>query len=316
MKYLIFRGSFKTHSPIKVAFFRLFTSLTHRLAIWGRRKNDGNSASACKPPQNHRFSWTKLFCKCLFLLSFAGTIQAASISKADDITFEFLVQTGKETGYCDHITHIKKIFEHYQVKTLLEFGVGFSTKYFLDHCTKVLSVEFVTSGVKPDWLRYCLDLYKGYSNWIPVAYFSNYSGDFSWAPYKYFATVKLYEAEKIYASTMRIPDDDAYLTELKTFIGNLTKFNKVDLALVDPALLQRGAMVQLLFDKAPIILAHDCFSSHSPNSLDIYGYRRITVPENYEEIFIPKGIGTLMWIKKTEQTTSLIEAMKTYAKTP
>lgn len=248
------------------------------------------------------------------MLSLASFLHPVPIpTKADDITYDFLVQTGIETGYCDHIAHIRKILENHKVKTLLEFGLGYSTKYFLDNCTKVISVEFVTGGLRPDWMKLCLELYKGYSNWVPVAYFSSYSADFGWAPYKYFATAKLYEAEKSYAATLIPPSDDSYLAEMKTFIGNLTKFNKIDLALVDPTILNRGAVVQLLFEKAPIILAHDCGSSTSSASSDIYGYRRITPPENYETIYIPKGIGTLLWIKKTAETAELIEKMQSYA---
>lgn len=246
----------------------------------------------------------------LLFISIISFVQADPPVKADDITYEFLVQTGEETGYCDHIAHIKKIFENYKVKTLLEFGLGFSTKYFLDNCTKVISVEFIMGQNSPYWMKSCLELYKNYSNWIPVAYFSNFSGDFSWAPYKYFATAKLFEAEKGYAATKTFPPDDAHLAELKTFIGNLTKFNKVDLVLVDPSILQRGAIVQLLFDKAPILLATDCYSSIAPGAPDIYGYKRVETPENYEMIFIPKGKGTLLWIQKMDQTVELIETMK------
>ena len=109
-------------------------------------------------------------------------------TKASDITYEYLVETGNQTGYCDHIAHIRKIFENYKVKVFFEFGLGYSTKYFLDSCTKVISVEFITPGDHPDWMKHCLDLYKDYSNWVPVSYLSNYSGDFSWAPYKFFSS--------------------------------------------------------------------------------------------------------------------------------
>lgn len=252
----------------------------------------------------------------ILILSLVSFIQAAPPAKADDITYEFLVQTGEQTGYCDHIAHIKKIFDNYKVKVFLEFGLGYSTKYFLDQCTKVISVEFVTNGLSPDWMKLCLDLYKGHSNWVPIAYFSNYSMGFSWAPYKYFATPKLYEAEASYAATGQIPFDHGYLTEMKTFIGNLLKFNKVDMALVDPATLLRGAIVQLLFDKTPIILTHDAYSYISLSMADTYGYRSVVAPENYESIFIPKGKGTILWIKKTDQTEALIKTMKDYARSP
>lgn len=251
----------------------------------------------------------------LLLLTFAFQIYSFTPpQKADEITPDFLRQVGEQTGFCDHIPHIQKIFENYKVKTLLEFGLGYSTKYFLDACTKVISVEFVTKGVGPGWIKNCLSLYQSYSNWVPVAYFSNYPGDFGWAPYKFFGTTKFYEAELQYVPSLVIPPDNGYLTELRTFIGNLTKYNKIDVAFVDPSTLLRGPIVQLLFDKAPIILAHDTNSSYTnPNAADIYGYRRVDVPENYEVISIRKGVGTLLWIKKTDETKALIEVMKEYA---
>lgn len=251
------------------------------------------------------------------LFLFIGALQAENRpEKADEITYDFLIRTGKETGYCDHIPHIQKIFEHQPIKILLEFGLGYSTKYFLDHCTKVLSVEFVMGEIYPSWMRYCLDLYKGYSNWVPIAFFSNHPGEFAWAPYKYFASGKLFEAERFFATTHQIPEENAYCTELRTFIGNLTKFNKVDLALVDPGILLRGVLVELLFDKVSIILAQDADSFISAEYPDTYGYRNILTPDHYEVIFIPKGKGTLLWIKKTEELATLIQTMKDYAKSP
>lgn len=252
----------------------------------------------------------------ILFLAFTTASYAEQPTKADEITYEFLVREGEKTGYCDHIAHIQQVFDNYKVKTMLEFGLGYSTKYFLDRCTKVISVEFITRAVKPDWIKYCLGLYQSYSNWIPVAYFSNYPADFAWAPYKFFGTSKLYEAELSYSATLQEPVDDAYLVELRTFIGNLTKYNKIDVALVDPPTLLRGPIVQLLFDKAPIIFAHDCFSFVIPQIGDIYGYRRVEVPDNYETIFIPKGKGTLLWIKKSDETAQLIQKMKDYAQSP
>lgn len=251
----------------------------------------------------------------LLFLTITTMTFAAPPTKAEEITYEFLLKTAAETGYCDHIPHIQKIFDTYKVKTLLEFGLGYSTKYFLDHCTKVLSVEFITSGISPNWMKYCLDLYRGYSNWISVAYFSNFSHDCSWAPYKFLGTAKLYEAETEYSRTQVIPNDTS-LAELRTFIGNLLKYNKPDLALVDPPLLLRAPFVQFLFDKVPIILATDCSQFITPQTSDVYGYRKIAPPDNYETIYIPKAKGTLLWIKKSDETKNLIEVMKEYAQTP
>src|SRR5215468_1213176 len=100
----------------------------------------------------HSIAYASLLCSSAFA-------SAPSIQSADDITYEWL--TGPEnsqTGYVDHIPLFREIFSHYKVGILLEFGLGFSTKYFLDSCDKVISIEFVTNGCGPEWMKYCLSL--------------------------------------------------------------------------------------------------------------------------------------------------------------
>lgn len=249
--------------------------------------------------------------KLLFLLAFSVSASAFP-NKAEDITFDFLVETGQKTGYCDHIAHIQKILENYPVEILLELGVGYSTKHFLDTCKKVISIEFITESIRNDWLMLCLNLYHDYSNWLPIAYFSNYTGDYSWAPYKYLGSSKLSEGVLAYDTRHTLPDS-SYLTELQTLINNVLKNNKANLILVDPPLLFRGPIIQSLFNKVPIIVSHDCAAFGQPQIFDTYGFRQIQAPANYETVFISQGKGTLIWIKKEEKTKLLIEKMKEYA---
>lgn len=249
----------------------------------------------------------------ILAIIFLSTAQCASITKADEITYDFLVETGNSTGYCDHIPVFKKIFETIKVKTLLEFGLGYSTKYFLDHCTKVISVEVVTNGAGPEWIRKFLDLYKGYSNWVPVAYFSGYKGDFSWAPYKYFGSEALAKADSYFGVTRQsyAGVDPSYIKELQTFINNLAKYNKIDVALVDPAMGIRAEFVQLLFGKIPVIISHD-LGAWKLFGIDSYGFANLKVPEDYEEIYINKGKGTGVWVQKKENFAPIIQALKEY----
>ncbi len=232
---------------------------------------------------------------------------AEEIIDANQINYDFLVTHGRETGYGDHIPYFKDIFEKITVKTLLEFGLGYSTKYYLERCAKVISVEFVTSGYGPVWMKKCIDLYRGYSNWIPIAYFSDYKGDMSWAPYKYIGSDGVAKASNYQSSTYKSYSaiDNFYLNELTTFVKNLTKYNKVDLALVDPGNYLRGELVQTLFDKSPIILAHHVDFSFLRLKDDIYGYSSIVTPDNYEEIHLQEGMGTIIWIKKTPELQEL-----------
>lgn len=251
--------------------------------------------------------------KILLLLTFLSCGYSA-IKSADDITYEFLIETGQKTGYCDHVYVFKKIFETIEVKTMLEFGLGFSTKYFLDHCTKLISVEFVTAGWLPDWNKYCLSLYKDYSNWVPVTYFSNFKGDYSWAAYKFFGSDGFFKAGNHFAQTGQSyrQVDPAYFNELTTFIGNLSKYNKFDIALVDPGTVLRGDIIEILFAKIPIIVT--CDTTTSRIGYDPYGLKSLKIPSDYEEIYFSYGKGTTVWVQKKESLLKLIEVLKDYAK--
>lgn len=255
-----------------------------------------------------------LFTLCINL-SLAGEELSHSVGNAEEITYDWLVKYGNWTGMTDHIPHFKKIFSKLKIKTLLEFGLGYSTKYFLDSCNKVISVEFITDGTGPDWMKKCIDLYRDYSNWTPIAYFSGYQGDMNWARYKYLGSENFSKAA--YYQTVNHKNyaliNDFYLLELNAFITNLLKSYKIDLAFVDPGTYLRGDLVQLLFDKVPLIVAHHSSCRAKGEKDDVYGYSRIETPENYEEIFIPSGGGTTLWVVKKDPFFSFIEDLKKYA---
>lgn len=239
-----------------------------------------------------------------------------SISDADDITYDWLVKNGELTGTTDHVPHIREIFKKTKIKTCLEFGVGHWTKYFLDYCNKVISVEFITSGYGPETVKKCMELYRDYSNWIPIIYFTGYRGAVTWAPYKYLGSEAVYKATSYQAATgqnyARV--DRLYLTELNSFIDRLVQVNTIDLGFVGGAIYLRGDLVQLMFNKISIIVAHGTFARHNPQN-DPYGYSRLVVPENYEEIFFSQGSGTTAWVLKSDEFSDLIAALKQYAKT-
>lgn len=247
----------------------------------------------------------------LILLS-CGLI-AKEPERAEEIDDEFLAQS---PSCSSHIGHFQKLFSLHKVKNFLEFGLGYSTKYFLDHCDKVLSVEFVTNGAGPEWIKKCLNLYKGYSNWVPITYFTGYQGDILWAPYKYMGSDSVYKATSYQTATHQNYAfiDPYYISELNTFIHNITKYNNIEIASVNSNLYLRGDLVQLLFDKVPIILAHDTDVRHLGLKGDVYGYSRIETPENYEELFLffPTKSGTTIWISKEEKFYPLIDAVKKY----
>lgn len=235
-------------------------------------------------------------------------------TKADEITLEWLtLQNGAQYALI-----FRKLFELTRVKTALEFGVGFSTKYLLDRCNKVISVDVITHGYGSETMKKFLRLYADYSNWIPIAYFSGYMGcDYSWAPFKHLGSEHVYKAtayqhghHKDYGLI-----DPFYRIELDAFLASLFKYNKIDMVFLGHASYLRGDLVQLLFDKVPLIIAHDSDGRERGELDDLFQLVRVVTPENYEEIFFPVAGGTTVWIQKKERFTPLIEAMKKYADT-
>lgn len=238
------------------------------------------------------------------------------ITKADEITEDWLVTTGIETGYTEHIRHFKKLFEKTHVRTFLEFGVGFSTKYFIDHSDKVISVEFVTPGAGPEWIKYCIELYRNCKTWTPIVYFTGKGLDTSWAPYKYLGAESVHKAaafQPVYYQSYTLIDP-SFLDDLENFINEQVVINDIDVAFVDAGICIRGDLVQVLFDKVPIIVAHDVARKEIRHLDDVYGYGRIVKPDHYVEIHVTLGMGTAFWIKNEEQYQGIIKELQEYAK--
>lgn len=239
-----------------------------------------------------------------------------NIANADEITEEWLSNPeGPAFPYTEHVRHIKRIFNLMNVRTFMEFGVGFSTKYFLDHSERVVSVEFITNGTGPEWFIDCLHLFRNCQNWIPIAYFSGYDGDTSWARYRYKGADSVYQAaayQPLHLLSYKAIDP-SFMDDLNNFISQQTAVHNVDVAFVDSGICLRGDLVQTLFNKVPIIIAHD----FGPKDLillhDVYGYGRIVVPDTYIEIVVPFGMGTAFWIKNDRKYQKIIQDLILYS---
>lgn len=237
------------------------------------------------------------------------------ITNAEQITEEFLTTPGPFFSYTEHIRHFKLIFDQMKVRTFLEFGVGLSTKYFLEKSEKVISVEFVTHGTGPEWLIHCMQLFQNYRTWMPIAYLSGYNEDTKWARYQYNGLESVYQAaayQPVHRKSYR-EIDSSFLGDLDNFILQQTAGNNVDIAFVDAGVCLRGDLVTTLFNKVPIIVAHDFGSKATIVLNDIYGYGRIIVPDNYVEIVIPFGMGTAFWIVKDEKYQKIIQDLTAYS---
>ncbi|MBS0620312.1 MAG: hypothetical protein JSS61_02505 [Verrucomicrobia bacterium] len=252
----------------------------------------------------------------LLLLMLCSSLRADEPQgKADFITYDWLLDFSVDNGITEHVPVFREIFKHAKIKTLLEFGMGYSTKYFLDHCKKVISVELLTSGFGPLWTHHFLSLYEEVYNWFPIMIFSHYEGDTNWAPYKYLASEHIHKAASYHCATHKdyAAIDDFYLKELGAFISGLAKCHTIDLAFVDSGLYLHGDLTKLLFNQVPIIVAHNTWNRTEGVHDDLYGYSKIQTPENYIEIVCPLETRATVWVLKNAKNSALIERLKEYA---
>lgn len=189
-----------------------------------------------------------------------------------------------------YIQDIDKIFKHTSIQSVLEFGLGYGTKYFLDRCQEVNSIEIILSDQSSEWYDDTLRLFKNYSNWKPqLIHGSQFLYEANLKSYRDCLDPALYDA--------------TYILELKDLCENLCKDKEYDLIFVDPGFHMRGDLVNELFDKTPIIVADDTNYGHQT-----YGWWKINTPYNYEKIEFKERGGTTFWIRKDKK--ELITALK------
>jgi len=218
------------------------------------------------------------------------------VSVSNEISFEFLQELGNNTGYTDHIIVFKELFEIYKPKAFLEWGCGYSSKYFLDHSDCVTSVELISKGMSEEWFFHCKNLLKNYRNWQPILLIGSNACEK--------AFVYQHSIQKDYALI-----DPTYFQELYNYTQILNAINKYDVAFVDAGVYVRGDLAEIcLLQKIPIVIIHDARSlfTHYPsleidNSVDsgLYGWFKIKNHEEYDKLYFDFGQGTMLWINKS-----------------
>jgi hypothetical protein len=259
----------------------------------------------------------KIFLSIYFVLSAClGYGNLDLITQPSQITEEFLT-SGPCSYYTDHVPCFKRVFNKMHVRTFLEFGLGYSTKFFMDHCDQVVSVEIITPGTGPEWMKHCLGLYRDCKNWIPIAFFSGKGLDTNWASHKFIARRGVYDAaayqppNKAHYALI----DSSYLEDLDRFVKEQLSKHQIDIAFVDSGVYIRGDLVQTcLNNQIPIVAAHDISNrtNRDPNEPCLYGYNWIVVPDNYIEIHINRGMGTAFWIIKEDKYLEVIKELQEY----
>lgn len=237
---------------------------------------------------------------------FTLTSEVTSI-ESKDITYEWLTQDRTDSNYTDHIPHWRRLFNTMHVRTFLECGCGYSTKYFLDNADKVISIEYINPGYGDAFYQNCLRIFADSKNWIPMLYNSDCRSNS-------FNNACAYQCSmhKDYALI-----DSSYLKELDKHYKQLIAEAKkdgcdIDVAFVDPGVYIRGDMVKvLLANKIPIVAAHDTCTDNGTKEIEnLYGWNKVVTPLEYIKIYIPFGKGTTFWVSK--KLSTVIAALISY----
>lgn len=194
--------------------------------------------------------------------------------------------------WTDHVVHFAKLFQIQKIHSFLEFGVGEGTKYYLEHCDEVTSIELLDSSKINNILYYekCLALFKPYSNWRPILYLCE-------PPLERASAI----AEEWHIDPTTVNRE--YMKELHYVCDVLFENKSYDVAFVDAAISVRGSIVNALFNRVDIIAAHD--TNALPES---YGWAWVKTPPNYERIVFTEGSGTSFWVKRNR--VEIIKGLK------
>ena len=178
--------------------------------------------------------------------------------------------------------YIKIIFNNYKVNKLLEFGLGNGTEYLLDNAGIVMSVEISLGEFNKKWHDQCVKKYASYKNWKPV-YMEAGSG--------------IREGHEKITKNGELGNYDKHMIELRKAVDSCG--TGWDMIFVDPGIGLRGDLVNLAFGRAPIIVAHDSTRDVKRIKAGVYGYDRVVIPGNYEEIhFEDTYCGTTVWVDR------------------
>jgi len=181
--------------------------------------------------------------------------------------------------WTDHLPVFDALFSTVKVSSFLEFGTGDGTLFFLERCPSVTSVEMATRSrreLHTAWYDTCVARYSGFGNWNHSLY---ECGD------------DLSNADEAAQRGERLlgRHGPGYLGEIAELVAGLTA-SSPDVAFVDCGVHARGDIVNALFGKVPLIVAHDMGGSPVE-----YGWVRIKVPNGYRAFGFSTSQGVTLW---------------------
>lgn len=187
-----------------------------------------------------------------------------------------------EDPWTDHIFYLAPFLELTSTSKVIEFGLGKGSEVFIDFCQHVQSIELVVEKDNLNWVEYCENKFAGASNWKSK---------------KIICDELLLKAHSIaWRSHNPIEYLESYPLHLEKMINSLFFDVKCDLIFIDCGFAPRADILNKLFYRAPILVAHDTNQDEK-----MYGWLRLSVPEKYTEVHFDTLQGLTFWVEKSQQ---------------
>jgi hypothetical protein len=203
---------------------------------------------------------------------------------------QMTVQQLSASAWTDHVLAFEEVFKVIKVDSMLEFGLGRSTKIFLDRVPSVASLELAsdfTLNRSMSWYQQCVKKFMPvYPNWKPSFRLCT-------------AEVGALSKKALQSSPLLDPLTLAYFKEIAdACTQGLSLLNgECTLAFVDSGEYGRGDLVNELFSrKVPIVAAHDTIETGIGGQY--YGYDRVNPPKEYVAITFPARRLITFWIRQ------------------
>jgi hypothetical protein len=213
---------------------------------------------------------------------------------ADDFASEPVeaITMGKlsESGWTDHVLAFDEVFKVIEVRSMVEFGIGRSTKYFLDKVPEVVSLEIGSTHALQQslhWYQQCVKKFLPvYPHWRPTFRFCSEELDV--------ATANAWQ-KGIFPDSL----SPSYLQEIADTCAQVLGLadGECMLGFVDSGPYGRVDLVnELLSRKIPIVAAHDTGATGWERQF--YAYDRLKIPEQYVEVTFPVRAKITFWLNK------------------
>lgn len=177
--------------------------------------------------------------------------------------------------YIDWV-HILDSIPTTKEKTILELGCGAGTKYLIENFKQVHSWE---TWADDKWFNYSKEDYSQSSNW------KGYFKDFKHWGFD-ITEENLLNSGGLSRDTTAL---DKYWIEMLNNIDIKT----IDVAFVDQGFHLRAETINRFFELGiPYIFYHDSNCGHS-----LYGWGLINKPDDYSQLVLPSGQGTVLFHK-------------------